>query len=273
MKLSYPVSVPDTSAKVMAWCDGYDEAFYKLKKFGYQGIELLVRDPGTVDRNHLDKLLKKNQLSLSSVGTSPMQKEEQIFLMDPDTGRRKEAFRRLKDLIDLAAYYHVPVLIGKYRGMVGNQSGCSLTDFHNIMIKAAQWAEDAGIDIYIEPQSHESINNLNTVSECITWINDLKCSNVRLLLDLYHMEKTEKSITESLMKARNYIGMIHMSDTKRLVPGYGNIPMKDVLNTLELMEFKGYLSMEISQYPDTVHVAALSILSIKYISGINEGQE
>lgn len=50
MKLSYPVLVPDTTAKVMAWCEGYQEAFYMLKKLGYEGIELHVRDPLTVNR-------------------------------------------------------------------------------------------------------------------------------------------------------------------------------------------------------------------------------
>jgi sugar phosphate isomerase/epimerase len=265
MKLSYPVLIPDTSAKVMAWCEGYQEAFRTLKKLGYEGIELLVRDPLTVNRDLLDGLLKENQLSLSSIGTSPMQKEDKLFLMDPDQGKRKEAIRRLRDLIDLAAYYQVPVLIGKYRGMVGDQSGCTLGDLQNIIEKAGQWAEDAGIDIYIEPQSEDSINNLNTVSECIAWINSLNCGNIKLLLDLYHMEQTEESIVTSLLKAINYIGMIHMSDTERLVPGYGRIPVKEVLSTLDTIGYQGYLSMEIKQHPSTLQAAELSLLSLRYM--------
>lgn len=265
MKLSYPVLVPDTTAKVMAWCEGYQEAFYTLKKLGYEGIELLVRDPLKVDRELLNELLKENQLSLSSIGTSPMQKEDQLFLMDEDPEKRREAYRRLKDLIDLAAYYQVPVLIGKYRGMEGTQSGSTLNDFKTIMEHAGKWAEDAGIELYIEPQSEDSINNLNTVSESITWIKGLNCNNIKLLLDLYHMDKTEQSITESLLNARNYLGMIHVSDSDRLIPGYGQIPMKAALNTLDKIGYQGYLSMEVKQEPGPVQAAERSILSLNNI--------
>lgn len=272
MKLSYPVTVPDTSAKVMAWCDEYSEAFPALKKSGYEAVELLVRDPKTVNRNLLDELLELNQLSLSAIGTSPMQKEDQLFLMDTDEERREEALRRFDDLIDLAAYYRVPVLIGKFRGRVGDQPGCTLGDLQNIMRKACKKTEKAGIDIYLEPQSRSSINNLNTVEECIAWINESGCKNIKLLMDLYHLEKTEKSVTESLLRSKDYIGMIHMSDSERRIPGYGNIPMQDVLAALEIAGYEGYLSMEIKQYPSSAEAAGLCVLSLKYIESLKDGR-
>lgn len=268
MKISYPVTVLDTSAKVMAWCGEYNEAFLTLKKFGYGAVELLVRDPRTVNRNLLDGLLELNQFSLSAIGTSPMQIEDKIFLMDTDKKRREEAIRRLDGLIDLAAYYHVPVLIGKFRGMVGNQPGCTLGDLQDIMSKACKKAEEAGVDIYLEPQSRSSINNLNTVEECITWINELGCKNIKLLMDLYHLEKTEKSVVESLLRSKDYIGMIHMSDSERRIPGYGNIPMQEVLAALETAGYEGYLSMEIEQYPSSAEAARLCVLSLKYIESL-----
>lgn len=57
--------------------------------------------------------------------------------------------------------------------------------------------------------------------------------NVKLLMDLFHMDKTEKSIEDSVRTYREYIGMIHMAaDLERKVPGNGNINIREILQTL-----------------------------------------
>lgn len=270
MKLSYPVPVPDASEKLMAWCCPYEDAYPYLRGAGYQGIELLVKNPDTVDKERLNFLLQSNQLELSCVGTGPMQRDDRLYLMGADKDKRKEAVRRLYGLIELASLYHVPVLIGKYRGMAGTQPGCRLEDFERIMTEADETAGSSGIELFLEPQGKDSINNLNTVEECVSWIERNRYRNVKLLMDIFHMEQTEDSITGTLERYRDYIGMVHMSDSRRLVPGYGKIPVKQVLEVLEDTAYGGYISMEIRQYPDSATTASLSAMSINYIETLRK---
>ena len=144
MKLSYPVCSPDAAEKVMGWCGSFEEAFSFLKHAGYRGIELLVRNPDTTDRTFLRKLLSENHLQISAIGTTPMQKDDKLFLLDSDREKQKEAIRRLYACIELGAYFHAPVLIGKYRGMVKDVDGCRMEDlekFSRKQIRRQLWKE------------------------------------------------------------------------------------------------------------------------------------
>lgn len=270
MKLSYPVPVPDAHEKGMAWCGTYEASYSYLKSTGYQGIELLVKNPDTVEKEKLDMLLNVNGLELSAIGTAPMQRDDQLYLMEKNKDKREEAVRRLYGLMELASWYSVPVLIGKYRGMNENEKGASLEDFERIMRAADENADILGIELLVEPQNKNSINNLNTAEECVRWIEKNGYRHVKLLLDLYHMEQTEASMIHSLKKYRDYIGMVHMTDSSRLVPGYGKFPIKEVLEVLDDIAYNGYLSMEIQQYPDSATAAALAAMSIHYIEKLRK---
>ena len=65
MKLSYPVSAPDSQAKVQAFCGEYEAAFEWLAEHGYAGVEILVRDPAALSVERLDGLLERWGLSVS----------------------------------------------------------------------------------------------------------------------------------------------------------------------------------------------------------------
>lgn len=265
MKLSYPVASSDSNCSIMAWCHSYEDAFPFLKRAGYDAVELLVKNPDAVDREQLQRLLSENELVLSALGTTPMQKEESLFLMDPDPAVRKEAVRRLYGLIDLAAQFRTAVLIGKYRGMVRDEDGCRMEDLEKILAEADQKATEVGVELFLEPQNPTNINNLNTISESVEWIEKCGFRQVKLLMDTFHMNVTETSVAESMRKYPSYIGMIHMADSGRKVPGFGDIDVKAILSALEEAGFEGYLSMEIKQEPGTELTAALSAQSLKYM--------
>ena len=59
MKLSYPVSAPDSQVKVQAFCGEYEAAFEWLAEHGYAGVEILVRDPAALSVERLDGLLAR----------------------------------------------------------------------------------------------------------------------------------------------------------------------------------------------------------------------
>ena len=263
LKLSYPVTTPDCTVDIMAWRAPYEEVFPKLKEFGYEAVELLVRDPASVDKERLDNALAQNGLVLSMIGTTPMQREDHLFLMDMDENKRKEAAKRLCGLADLAAYFKVPFVVGKYRGTVSDEPGCSLENLALLLKEADCKAGEAGITLLVEPQNPANINNLNTVGETVEWIESAGLQNTKLLMDLYHMDVTEESITDSLRKYKEYCCRIHLSDTERKAPGQGKLNFALILRTLEEIGFDGYASAEIKQDPDSERAAEMTAKAIK----------
>lgn len=267
MKLSFPVCIPDTDEKIMAWCQNYEEAFPWLAGNGYEGIEMLVRDPAEVQRDQILALLQKNKLQISAIGTTPMQKKDHLFLLSEDKEIREEAQKRLEALIELGDFFHAPILIGKYRGMQKDEDYCRMEDLEEIIRKADKKASETGVTLLIEPQNRDNINNLNTIEETVAWIRKNRFMNTKLLMDIFHMDKTEKSIEDSLRTYREYIGMIHMADSNRKVPGSGRIDIPEILQVLHEIGYKGFLSMEIKQEPDTKSVAAMSARALKDMDG------
>ncbi|MFT4107685.1 MAG: sugar phosphate isomerase/epimerase family protein [Lacrimispora sp.] len=258
MKLSYPVAVPDAGVKVMAWCDEFETVFYQLKKMGYEGIELLVRDPQTVDISLLDRLLEDNGLVLSAIGTTPMQTKDGLFLMHQEEAVRQEALKRLYQLIELAAHYQTSVLVGKYRGMTGEEYYVSLPYLKEVLEGACNTALSYGVDLYLEPQSSGNINNLNTVAQTLEWTRLCGCSNLKILADVYHMSITEPDTGHSIKSMGNALGMVHMSDSDRLIPGCGQLELDKVMKELRDINFRGFVSMEIKQQPDSKTAAQKS---------------
>lgn len=264
MKLVYPMSSDDYRGSLMAFSDDYDKAFPVLQENGFDGIELLVRDPDAVDIDKLDKFLAEYGLCIAAVGTSPMQKSDKLFLLSDDAKIRKEARKRCSGLIKLCAKYDVPLLIGKYRGDIdATKSGCTLEDLMHVLDDICAEAAKSGVKVLIEPQNASNINNINTFDDALLLISELKKDNLGILADIYHMDITEDSICESIKKAAGHIGFVHMSDSGRKVPGSGEIDIKAVMNCLDQSGYDGSISFEINQIPDSIAAACGCAEAIK----------
>lgn len=265
MRFAYPIAVPDSEVQIMAWCDEYETAFRKIKEMGYEGVELLVHDPRTVDRKRLEQILDETDLVIAAIGTTPMQSKDQLFLMHDDVTVRNEAICRLFELIDLAAYFETDILVGKYRGMVGAGIYTSLTYLQKILKGACEKAAPSGVNIFLEPQNKNNINNLNTMTETLLWIDECKLDNLNILADIFHLSCTEEDTITAFNDIGNRLGMLHMTDSNRQIPGTGTFPVAKILKALKQMNFNGFISLEIKQEPNSEVAARKSIEFLKSI--------
>lgn len=258
MKLAYPVAEPAYTGKVKAYTGGYAAAFSSLRKQGYQGVELLIANPDTVQKDVLREELERFGLKLAVIGTSPMQIGEKLFLLHQDPENRREARRRMSGLIRLCAEFQVAAVIGKYRGRLADAPGCRENDLEAMLKDVCAESASFGVPVLIEPQNATNINNINTIQDGLDWIRRIGYEKMGLLADIYHMGITEPSIVDSLRHAAGHIGFIHMSDSERKVPGDGTLPIADVVRTLDETGYGGYISLEIDQNPDPETVSERS---------------
>lgn len=83
------------------------ENIEKLSKSGYEGVEISLRDPKIIKKEELKEALKKNSMTLTTVGTGQAVASEVITFINPDKTVRKAAVDRIKEHIDLTSEFNL----------------------------------------------------------------------------------------------------------------------------------------------------------------------
>lgn len=271
MKLCYPVTTPDCTIPMMAFsCGDFERHLQEIKECGYEGAELLIRDPREEDYEKLIRQVDQSGLKLAAAATSPMPSQDKLFLASDDKHVREEALRRGKELLKFCGLTGVPMVVGRFRGNINQQnpdnSMEALTEtFYQLDEECELW----GGRIALEVQNRNNVNTFNTSEEAAGWIRENGFRHIGLLLDTFHMELTERSFGEALSYGKGRIEFIHMSDIRRRVPGTGTIPFKEILSLLELSGYNGWCSAEVKQWPDSMTAARLTAEYLKYIEKLN----
>ena len=247
------VLLPDSNVKIFAYRgEDLEKTLRDMSDIGYKGVELFLRDPDSLDRVMLDKLLQKTGLEVCGIGTSPMIAQDGLSLTNIDPDKRKRAVEGAKKLIDFASCYgKIPLGIGKFRGnlTVGRRAeGWSW--MREAFMAICDYASQKNVLVALEPQERTNLNNINSTRDGVTWVEQIGAENLGLLLDTYHMNLEDPSVMAGFVEAAKYTMHVHISDTDRLAPGKGKIDFTNVMRTLRAIGYNGYLSVEISQPPD-----------------------
>ena len=75
-------------------------------------------------------------------------------------------------------------------------------------------------------------------------MQDVNRENVKMLLDVFHMNIEEDSIAEGIRRLKGYIGEIHAGEKNRKVPGKGTMPWDEIAQALHEVGFDGNVVME-----------------------------
>ena len=268
MKFCYPVATPDCPGPLMALCGDFDKNLSILRNYGYTGIELLVKNVKNLNIGDIMRSVEKNQLEIAALATSPLPTEEKLCLASNEPQVREEAFSRALDIAHLAKELKVPVVVGRFRGLVDEENKDNNWDvLKEKLIKLCQAAAPTGI-IAMEIQQPGLVNTFNCTDEALRRCDEIGIDNLKLLPDTFHQDIVDESICSGLFKMKEKIAFVHLSDSERLVPGFGTIPFREVLSMYKAIDYKGYLSMEVKQKPDGITSARLCIESITYINSI-----
>jgi len=134
-------------------------------------------------------------------------------------------------------------------------------------------AQKRNVIYCIEPLSSTSTNFINTVSESLRLVKEIRHPNFKMMFDCRAAAAQEKSITEALIRALDsrMLRHIHVNDENGRGPGFGNTRFAPVLKTLVKNNYKGYISVEVFDFnPDPQTIASRSL---GYLKGILESLE
>ena len=263
MKLSIVLSTQPASFSALAYKGELSANMAKIKAFGYDGIELAVRDPKLLDVPAIRSMTVDQNFPVSALGTGQAFGEEGLSFSDPDENIRRKAIDRIKAQVDLAASLDAIVIIGLIRGIV--QPGVSAE-------RAEQWILEAlrecallnpGVRLAIEPCNRYEANTVNTVDAGIALVDKLGIANVGLLLDTFHMNIEEPDMLKSIVNAGSRLFHFHIADSNRWYPGAGHINFTAVVEQLRKIAYDGFLSAEIMPLPDADTAAERTIANMR----------
>jgi sugar phosphate isomerase/epimerase len=256
----------------MALYGDFETNLETISELGYKGVELLLRDAGSPDIPDILDNIKKHRLEIAALATSPLPAEDGLALADNNAQVREEALRRGIGIARLAGKIGVPMTIGKFRGLIG--PAYSENDWNSLkrgIIELCKAAEPGG-SIVVEIQQSGPVNTFTNTGETLEKyteiISETGLDNLGILLDTFHQERLDPSVSESFLSFGKKTGFIHIADTDRLVPGAGSIDFRSVLAAVAAAGYEGYLSMEVKQKPDGRTAARLCADYLRYLQEV-----
>jgi sugar phosphate isomerase/epimerase len=233
----------------------------KAKELGFDAIEVFPPDPHAVDPRELRNPLDDNGLSLAAVGTGAGWVRHQLTLTSPDPGVREKAKAYVRAVIDFAGPFGAPAIIGSMQGRHGPMvdAPTATSYLSEALEQLGEHAKQQGVPLLFEPLNRYETNMVNTVEAGVKLLSSLSTRNVLLLVDLFHMNIEEVSISEALKVGAAHIGHVHFVDSNRRPAGLGHLDYEPIAKALKEIGYDRYASAEALPYPDSDGAARQTI--------------
>ncbi|MBP2535921.1 D-psicose/D-tagatose/L-ribulose 3-epimerase [Rhizobium sp. SLBN-94] len=209
--------------------------------YGQDFIEIPLIDIPSVDAKYTRALLEKYRLRAVCSLVLP---EPAWASVRPDA-----AIDHLNAALDKAAEMGAEALTGVTYGGTNERTGFPPTagEYDNLtraLSRAAGHAKTLGLQFGIETVNRYENHLLNSAEQAVALVERIGADNVFIHLDTFHMNMEEKGIANGIITARNHLKYMHMSESDRGTPGFGNVAWDEVFSALAAIGFKGVLTLE-----------------------------
>lgn len=261
MKQAIVLSTHHAQFEAVAFKGDFETNLSKIAGWGYEGVELAIRDPALVDRDLIEATLGASGLCVPAIGTGQAWGEERLSLTSADPSVRRAAAARIKSHIPLAARLNAVIILGLIRGITpyGQTHAQSLQFLVEGIRECAQAAAPYGVCFAIEPLNRYETDLVHTTREGLELLDRVGAENFGLLLDTFHMNIEEPCIEASIRICGDRLFHFHIADSNRWHPGAGHLDFRSVFAALDAVNYQGFVSGEFMPHPDADTAAARSI--------------
>lgn len=232
---------------VSGWSDSTIPVLDQARELGLDCLEIAIGDDV-----HFSPFLTRQraealglELIVSPGGQWPMSCD----LSSDDHSERRSGLDWHKKQIDLAVelgavaysgalYGHTGVV--KMRRPPAEEFPRTAEGLHEL----AEYAESKDITIVLEPMSRFRTHIANTPHQLLQLIDLADHSNLRVLLDTYHMLTEVRDYPAAIKLTSDHLWGIHACENDRGVPGGGIVPWEGIFQATREIGFDGYIIME-----------------------------
>jgi sugar phosphate isomerase/epimerase len=253
MKKGLVICGPDVECGPLALLSGsFEEKCARAAELGCDGVELMVRDPASLDWHAVKSTLDAAGLEVPQVVTGELFGADGLCLVTANEDVRRRAVERTRSVIELAAYLGAMVNIGRLRGQLrflGQMPdgwAIAVERLREVIESAARW----DVRVTIEPINRFETDFVFNADDGLRLLADLDCDHAGLMLDLFHMNIEDATIEGGLALAGDRLWHVHIADSNRRYPGCGHLDFDCIFATLRSMGYEGYVSAELLPLPD-----------------------
>jgi sugar phosphate isomerase/epimerase len=232
---------------------------------GFDAIELFPPGPDEIDVEELRKVLHEYRLGIAAVGSGAGFVKHRLVLTDALPDHRKKAREFIRGMIDLAAGFGAPAIVGsmqgRWHGEVTRELG--LRHLVEALGELGEYAKTQGNPLLFEPLNRYETNFINNVEGGLELLGRVESKNVKLLCDLFHMNIEEVDIAAALRQAGKNVGHVHFADSNRRPAGLGHIDYAPIAAALKENGFDGFVSAEALPFPNSAEAAKQTMAAYK----------
>ena len=264
--------VPEVRGGPFVFWDDTAAACEAAARIGFDGLELFPSTADTVPAAELRTALEGNGLALAAMGTGAGGVVHGLSLAHPDPGQRQRAVDFVRAIVELAASFGAPAIVGSIQGRsaAGEPRAEALARLGDSLGQLAEHAAAAGGRVLLEPLNRYETDLCNTLQQGGDLLARVGGERLALLADLFHMNIEETDIAAALGAAAAQLGHLHFVDSNRRPAGCGHLSYAPIAAALGAAGYRGWASAEAFSYPDPEAAARQTIHSYRaYLEGLN----
>ena len=230
--------------------DEFEKALRTIKAKGFEGVELNLSFDDQRKLSRVKAAVDESGLKFAAVGTGMVYVRERLSFTENDPDKRLKALAIVKNLLRFASGEHAVLIIGLVRGSPSQRD--KSTDDHLLesLRQCDRVADENNVRIALEAINRYETSLLNTAADVDHIITQEKLTATGLLLDTFHMNIEEQSISDSIRNNAPRIVHFHIADSDRWPPGHGHLEIATLLRILEDSGYNGWVSAEILPKPN-----------------------
>lgn len=257
----------------------YETILPIMREDGFKAVEMHIRDSREINRKQLDNELKKNQLTLTSIGTGAAYGTWHLNIADHDKDIRKKAIECLREHMITASPYGGLIIVGSMQGRFKDAESPQefVSNIEESLDILDRLAQEYGVYVGYELMNHYESDFLYCIEAGVRFFNEHLYKRIGIHLDTVHMNVDESDMGTAIRKAGKMIKHVHIADNDRYYPGHGHINFREILQALKDVEYDGTLALEVFPRPEARVCARKSReylgFILEEIYGREKGQE
>lgn len=221
--------------------------FPKIKAMGFDVVEIPVENPDLIDAKTVKEALDSNGLSPSICIVFGDDKD----LTSDEVSLYQNCFEHAEKCFELATSLGVGFVAGPLYAAVGKARLASEEQ------KKAEWgravknlrtlsdiAKKHGLDIALEPLNRFESDLINTADDVVRLLDEINESNMKIVLDGFHMTIEEQDIRKAIQTAGDRLIHVQVSENHRGIPGTGLTPWDEFAKGLADVNYSGAVVIE-----------------------------
>lgn len=217
------------------------------KDLGADVLELCIEDTSHVTGEAVLAAAEGVDIAFSICGAFGAERD----VSHEDARYRRLGLDYLELLVDLAVTVGAPTVVGPMYSAVGKARMLSAEDREQqrrwaveSLKEAADYAGAKGVRLAVEPLNRFETDLVNTAEQALELCDRIGRPNVGLLLDTFHMNIEEKSLSDAIRLAGDRLFHVHTCENDRGTPGTGHVPWNDVFRALHDVGYEGQIVIE-----------------------------